>query len=55
MGWIGNITLPSGVATRTLISPQQISGQRLGVYRNPPAPGEHTAEVLAEIGISHVA
>ncbi|HET9663155.1 MAG TPA: CoA transferase [Burkholderiales bacterium] len=55
MGWIGDIALPGGAATRTLISPQQISGQRLGVYRNPPALGEHTAEVLAEIGISHAA
>jgi crotonobetainyl-CoA:carnitine CoA-transferase CaiB-like acyl-CoA transferase len=51
MRWVDDITLPNGTATRTLISPQQISGQRLGVYRNPPALGEHTDEVLAEIGL----
>jgi crotonobetainyl-CoA:carnitine CoA-transferase CaiB-like acyl-CoA transferase len=52
MGWVEDIELPNGVSTRTIVSPQRISGQRLGVYRNPPALGEHTAEVLAEIGIS---
>jgi len=51
MGWVEDIELPNGVRTRTIVSPQRISGQRLGVYRNPPALGEHTAEVLAEIGI----
>jgi crotonobetainyl-CoA:carnitine CoA-transferase CaiB-like acyl-CoA transferase len=51
MRWVDEITLPNAVATRTLISPQQLSGQRLGVYRNPPALGEHTDEVLAEIGL----
>jgi crotonobetainyl-CoA:carnitine CoA-transferase CaiB-like acyl-CoA transferase len=52
MGWVEDVELPNGVKTRTIVSPQRISGQRLGVYRNPPALGEHTAEVLAEIGIS---
>ena len=51
MQWIEDITLPNGVKTRTIVSPQRISGERLGVYRAPPALGEHTAEVLSEIGI----
>lgn len=46
--------LPNGVKTKTVVSPQRISGQRLGVYRNPPAWGGHTAEVLAEIGLPNM-
>ena len=49
MGWVENVTLPNGVASKTVISPQRMSGERLGVYRNPPALGEHTAEVLENI------
>jgi len=49
MGWVENVTLPNGVASRTVISPQRMSGERLGVYRNPPALGEHTSEVLKNI------
>lgn len=50
MRWVEDIHLPNGITTRTIVSPQRVSGERLGVYRNPPALGEHTAEVLAEIG-----
>ena len=49
MGWVEDVTLPGGAKSRVVISPQRISGQRLGVYRNPPALGEHTAEILAEL------
>jgi crotonobetainyl-CoA:carnitine CoA-transferase CaiB-like acyl-CoA transferase len=49
MGWVENMTLPNGLRTPTVISPQHLSGARLGVYRNPPALGEHTDEVLAEL------
>jgi len=51
MQWIEDLTLPNGVKTHTIVSPQRVSGKRLGVYRAPPALGQHTAEVLSEIGI----
>lgn len=49
MQWVEDMTLPNGVQTRTVVSPQRVSGARLGVYRHPPGLGEHTAEVLSEI------
>jgi crotonobetainyl-CoA:carnitine CoA-transferase CaiB-like acyl-CoA transferase len=51
MQWVEPLALPNGVQTRTVVSPQRVSGARLGVYRHPPALGEHTAEVLSELGI----
>ena len=55
MQWIEDITLPNGVHTQTIVSPQRVSGERLGVYRAPPALGQHTVEVLTEIGIKSTA
>lgn len=52
MQWVEHIRLPNGIETRAIVSPQRISGKRLGVRRNPPGLGEHTAEVLAEIGLA---
>ncbi|HET7597293.1 MAG TPA: CoA transferase [Burkholderiales bacterium] len=52
MGWVEDIRLPNGSPTKTVVSPQRITGERLAVYRHPPALGEHTAEVLAEIGVT---
>ena len=49
MGWVQQITLPGGARTRTFASPLRISGEGLPITRNPPALGEHTAEVLAEL------
>jgi crotonobetainyl-CoA:carnitine CoA-transferase CaiB-like acyl-CoA transferase len=49
MQWVEDLALPNGVASRTVVSPQRVSGQRLGVRRGPPALGAHTAEVLAEL------
>ena len=43
MQWVEPVTLPGNhagsTASKTIISPQQVSGERLGVYRNPPALG----------------
>ena len=49
MGWVEPMTLPGGADTKVVISPQRVNGERLGVRRNPPALGEHTEEVLAEL------
>jgi crotonobetainyl-CoA:carnitine CoA-transferase CaiB-like acyl-CoA transferase len=49
MQWVEEMSLPNGVKTKVVASPQRVSGTRLGVYRDPPALGEHTAEVLAEL------
>ncbi len=55
MQWVAPVTLPGNNATavvsKTVISPQRVSGLALGVYRNPPALGQHTAEVLDELSI----
>jgi formyl-CoA transferase len=49
MTLVEEMTLPGGTRSKVVISPQRIGGERLGTYRNPPALGEHTDEVLAEI------
>lgn len=51
MGWVEDIRLPNGTPTKTVVSPQRVSGQRLGVRRAPPALGEHTAEILSELKV----
>ncbi|WP_448192359.1 CaiB/BaiF CoA transferase family protein [Azospirillum sp. sgz301742] len=49
-GGLLDVTLPSGVRTRLPALPVEIGGQRLGVYRDVPRAGEHTREILAELG-----
>jgi crotonobetainyl-CoA:carnitine CoA-transferase CaiB-like acyl-CoA transferase len=49
MEWVQDMALPNGVASKTVISPQRVSGQRLDVRNGPPALGAHTAEILAEL------
>jgi crotonobetainyl-CoA:carnitine CoA-transferase CaiB-like acyl-CoA transferase len=49
MQWVEPVTLPGNKASKTVISPQRVSGERLGVYRNPPGLGEHTTEVIKNI------
>ncbi len=51
MHWVEPLELPNGVASKTVISPQHVSGQRLGVRRPPPALGAHTAAILSELDI----
>lgn len=50
-GWIENITLPGGHRTQTVVSPIRVNERTLGVYRDPPALGQHTEEVLGEITV----
>lgn len=53
MQWVESVSLPGSdgttIPSKTVISPQRVSGERLGVYRNPPALGEHTQQVLSQI------
>ena len=47
LGLVRPMTLPNGVATRTVACPVRIDGQVVPVDTRPPALGEHTREVLA--------
>jgi crotonobetainyl-CoA:carnitine CoA-transferase CaiB-like acyl-CoA transferase len=51
MEWVRPLQLPSGCETVTFVSPIKMRGERFGVYRRPPALGEHTREILAELGV----
>ncbi|HEY9446999.1 MAG TPA: CoA transferase [Burkholderiales bacterium] len=51
MGWVADTALPGGATTKTVLSPQRIDGETTRIYRRPPALGEHTAEVLDELGL----
>jgi crotonobetainyl-CoA:carnitine CoA-transferase CaiB-like acyl-CoA transferase len=53
MGWVQDMTLPGGAKSKVVASPQRLGGRGLDVYRNPPALGEHTNEVLAELAARH--
>lgn len=50
-GMIG-ITLPDGRQTQVPALPVQFGDDRLGLRLNVPSPGEHTEEVLRELGIT---
>lgn len=50
LGLVRPMTLPNGVATRTVGSPIRLDGEILPVDTRPPALGEHTAEVQARLG-----
>lgn len=47
MGFVQEITLPGGTRTRTFGCPIRLDGETLPIRRNPPALGEHNAEILA--------
>jgi crotonobetainyl-CoA:carnitine CoA-transferase CaiB-like acyl-CoA transferase len=48
-GWVQPMTLPGGAQTHAFTMPVRFNGLGPGVYRRPPALGEHSAEVLAEL------
>jgi len=51
MGWVQPVTLPGGATTRTFGTPIAMTHETFAIYRNPPALGEHTRAVLAELGL----
>jgi crotonobetainyl-CoA:carnitine CoA-transferase CaiB-like acyl-CoA transferase len=51
LGLVESLSLPSGTKTRTVGSPMRFNGESFPIRRNPPALGEHTTEVLAELGL----
>ena len=50
-GLVAPLALPSGAETRTVLLPLRFGQERPGVYRPPPALGQHTEEVLADLGL----
>ncbi len=46
MQWVREITLPGGAKTRTFASPLRFTGRGFDIYRDPPALGQHDAEIF---------
>jgi crotonobetainyl-CoA:carnitine CoA-transferase CaiB-like acyl-CoA transferase len=49
-GGLAPITLPDGRETKTVLLPLTLGGERPGVRLSPPRLGEHSAELLGELG-----
>ena len=49
-GGLAPMTLPDGRETLTALLPLTLGGERPGVRLNPPKLGEHSAELLSELG-----
>ena len=49
-GGLAPITLPDGRSTKAVLLPLMLDGQRPGIRLNPPRLGEHSAELLRELG-----
>ena len=51
-GALAPITLPDGRDTRVVLLPLTINGQRPGIRLSPPQQGEHSVQLLTELGYS---
>ncbi|MEM7170011.1 MAG: CoA transferase [Pseudomonadota bacterium] len=49
MGWVHELQLPNGQATKTFGSPIRINGSAIPIFGPPPELGEHTEEILSKI------
>lgn len=52
-GWLSDLTLASGVKTKAVGFPAIIDGDNAPIYRTAPSVGQHTQEILDEIGLGN--